>query len=262
MVKRFLIALQFLTIIPLRRSLTSDVRELGRSSSAYPLVGLVIGAALAISAAVLGQLVPPAVLAALLLMLQVGLNGALHIDGLSDTFDAIAVRGGRERKLSAMKDGTAGPAGIAAVVLVLILKFSLIYSIAVLYPGVLPFALLSGPILSRWALVVSMLSGKLAADEGLGKIFVDATGPREFAVATIAAFALITLGAAGLGGSTPNPHMLNALCLFVVYLFVRVLDKVFTKQFGGISGDTMGAEVELVEALYLVMVVIWTGLYI
>jgi adenosylcobinamide-GDP ribazoletransferase len=86
MLKPLLIALQFLTRLPVKAGDWSD-RDIGRSMLFYPLVGLLLGLALAsVTAALHGA--PPGVVAAVLLALWVVATGALHLDGLADSADA------------------------------------------------------------------------------------------------------------------------------------------------------------------------------
>jgi hypothetical protein len=85
MLKPLLIA-AFLTRLPVKAGDWSD-RDIGRSMLFYPLVGLLLGLALASVTAVLHG-APPGVVAAVLLALWVVATGALHLDGLADSADA------------------------------------------------------------------------------------------------------------------------------------------------------------------------------
>ncbi|NCA91441.1 MAG: adenosylcobinamide-GDP ribazoletransferase, partial [Gammaproteobacteria bacterium] len=91
----FLIALQFLTRLPVRLTGELSAADLGRSLLYYPLVGLLLGGLLVAGGWLLaggGLLtgVAPVLAAALVLSLWVGLTGALHLDGLADMIDAWA----------------------------------------------------------------------------------------------------------------------------------------------------------------------------
>src|SRR5215831_21347953 len=95
-----LIALQFLTCLPIRLQSPPAGRELGLSLLWYPAVGLLLGVLLWI-AATLVRPISPALAAALILTLWVACTGALHLDGLADTADAwVGGRSDRERTLS------------------------------------------------------------------------------------------------------------------------------------------------------------------
>src|SRR3989338_1738452 len=122
----------------------------GRSLLSYPLVGLLLGAVL-LSAqwALQGQ--APALQAALLLILWVGLTGGLHLDGLADSADAWAGGfGDRERTLAIMQDPRSGPIAVVVLVLVLLLKFAALLALIEQQHSVL---LIIVPLISRSALL-------------------------------------------------------------------------------------------------------------
>ena len=259
--RSLIVALKFLTIVPLARGMEVSERDMARSAGAFPLAGLLEGAALAAWAYVAALALPPPLVAALALLAHVVLSGAFHLDGLSDTFDAIAKRGEREAKLRAMKDGASGAAGVSAVVLSVLIKYVLLATLAGLYPGAFYFALLLMPVFSKWTMAAAMFYGKPARPEGLGRIFVEGAGAGEFALATLTVFVAMTAAAATLGASIPLGHLLNALTLLVLFAFTLLMLRLFDSQFGGLSGDTLGALGELSENLFMLMVATWSGLY-
>lgn len=122
--RSLLVALQFLTRLPVRLSAMPTPEQFGRAVLCYPLVGVLIGVVLYAAARSLDG-TPPLLQAALLLSLWVALSGALHLDGLADMADAwIGGLGDRERTLAIMKDPRSGPVAVVVLVLVLLLKFS------------------------------------------------------------------------------------------------------------------------------------------
>ncbi len=260
--KSLIVALKFLTIVPMARGMEISERDMARSAGAFPLAGLIQGAVLAATAYLAGLALPPGLVAAMVLLAHVALSGAFHLDGLSDTFDAIAKRGEREEKLRAMKDGRSGAAGVSALVLSVLLKYLLLATLAELYPEAFYFALFMMPVYSKWTMAAAMFYGKPARPEGLGRIFIEGAGAREFAVATLAVFAIMTVSAAYLGSLVPHKHLLNALSLAVLFAFMSVMLRLFNSQFGGLSGDTLGALGELSENLFMLLVATWSGLYI
>ena len=86
--KKFLIALQFLTIFPVKLRDIKE-KELPGSVNYYPLVGLGIGLLLAGTGLLLSKIFPAAVSAVLLIGLYLLLTGALHLDGFIDTIDGL-----------------------------------------------------------------------------------------------------------------------------------------------------------------------------
>ncbi|MFB6261856.1 MAG: adenosylcobinamide-GDP ribazoletransferase, partial [Thiohalorhabdaceae bacterium] len=116
------LAVQFLTRIPVGVPAAPKATDLGRSVAFYPLVGLGMGLVLAAVGALVGQ-GPGLLAAALVVGLWGTATGFLHLDGLADSADAwLGGQGDAERTMAILKDAYAGPAGVAAVVLVLVIK--------------------------------------------------------------------------------------------------------------------------------------------
>jgi adenosylcobinamide-GDP ribazoletransferase len=127
--KKILLAFQFLTIIPLRDMGETSEQEIGSTTAFFPIVGMIEGIILAVLAALFIKIFPSELCNALLVLVMVVLNGGLHIDGLADTFDAVASRGGKDKKLAIMKDSTVGPIGVIAIVMALLLKYVLLNAV-------------------------------------------------------------------------------------------------------------------------------------
>ena len=92
---RFLIALQFLTIIPVAIRKRFGADELARSMIWFPAVGALLGLALAGANAVLSVFFAPLVTAAALAALLALMTGGLHLDGVADVADAMFSGKGR-----------------------------------------------------------------------------------------------------------------------------------------------------------------------
>ena len=101
-----LAALQFLTILPVKRNFTSE--QMGRSTVCFPVVGLIIGAILLGLHYVLIFCCLRLLLMRLLLTVLVVLSGGLHLDGLADTIDGLAGHRTPERRLEIMRDSRIG----------------------------------------------------------------------------------------------------------------------------------------------------------
>ena len=125
----FLIAFQFLTIIPLPITLRCEKGDLGRSTGWFPLVGLTIGALLAGTYGLIVPWLTPPLSAALIITEVTLITGALHLDGLADVCDGLAARGSRERFLEIMKDSHVGAVGGVGLVLGLLLKWQAVVAL-------------------------------------------------------------------------------------------------------------------------------------
>jgi len=235
-VKPFFLALQFLTRLPAPALAGIAPRDWGRAVLFFPAVGLLLGALLAGFQALLAP-ADPLLQGALLAAAWVLLTGGLHLDGLADCADAwVGGHGEREKTLAIMKDPASGPIGVAAVVLALLLKFA---ALAALVKAAPFSALLLAPLLGRAALPALLLAAPYARPGGLGEAMAQAL-PRRSAMLLLA---VILAAVLALGGW-------NAM-LAAVVVFALVLRSA-RERLGGVTGDVLGAAVELTEAAILV----------
>ncbi|MDR6878436.1 adenosylcobinamide-GDP ribazoletransferase [Bacillus sp. 3255] len=255
-------AFQFLTRlpVPVQIDYTDDVFR--RSVMFYPLAGGVIGLLLLLAAKVLLLVLPAMPAAVLLLALWVVLTGGLHLDGLMDTADGILSHRPREQMLEIMKDSRVGAMGVIAAVLLLLLKFSLLYSLltaAAHGPGWLLLAVV--PVWSRWFMAAAIAWWPYARKEsGLGSLFQSVKG-RHVAVSFLVALFTTTLLASGTG--VDSSTLLWAVP--PVFAIVTVMAgwsgaAYMSRQLGGLTGDTYGALNELLEAALLLGVCIWISI--
>lgn len=236
--KAFLLALQFLTCLPVSLKAAPGPADWGRSALAYPLVGLLIGLLLAGLQHLVGH-ADPLLLAALLTAIWALITGGLHLDGLADSADAwVGGHGDRERTLAIMKDPRSGPAAVSTVMLTLLLKF--VALAALVKAGVWP-ALLLAPVLGRSALVALLLSTPYVRPGGMGSA-MSAHLPRSAAVLVLLLAAAGALVAGKIG----------ALALAVAVAAWLGLRWMMVRRLGGMTGDTLGAAVELTEIAVLI----------
>lgn len=254
--KQVFLAFQLLTIFPVRDQGILSSEDVGRATAWFPVVGLIEGLVLGIAAKGLLILFPVEVVNALLVLLIALMNGCLHLDGLADTFDAVACRAGRERKLAVMKESSTGPAGVIAVVLTLLLKYVLLNALfRDISQAAHAASLLAMPVLSRWTMVPAAFYGEPARKDGLGKTVLDHTGTGQLITAT--ASAIILLGAAA--ALTEGLHLIPFYAMFVMpllYAFSFGSARFCRRVFGGMTGDTLGAVNEIAALVFLLMVFI------
>jgi adenosylcobinamide-GDP ribazoletransferase len=237
-VDAFLIALQFLTRIPVSHHFVADDRALGYSVLFYPVVGLLLGALLATLAALLTGS-PSPLAAALVITAWVLLTGGLHLDGLADCADAwVGGFGNPQRSLEIMKDPTSGPIAVAVLVLVLLLKWSALMALLDQH-RLMP--LLFAPLLGRSAIMLLMLSTPYVSPQGLAEKLLQHL-PVDKARWVTGVSLLIAV--AGLGWTGV---LLAALLLLVIRHTAKA-------RLGGATGDVYGAAVELTETAALLAV--------
>lgn len=251
--KRFLVAVMFLTRIPLRRTWQLGAVEVGRSTAFFPLVGAGIGAfqsfllwgALRLAAQAAKVFARPVILPALVLSvlitaLGVWITRALHLDGVADMADGFGGGRTREDVLRIMRDHLIGSFGTIAVVLVLMLKFTSIT--ALIERGTALRYLVIAPALARASLVILgfLLPYARSEEGGLGGS-LHYIGPFEVALSSGTALALLLLVGWWRG----------SICIFLCLLASFANAQICMRQIGGITGDTLGANSEICEALIL-----------
>ena len=239
--RSYLLALQFLTIIPLPFSVRCEKEDLGRATAFYPLVGLTIGAMLAgVNWLIAPWLARPLVDALLITVLAV-VTGALHLDGLADVCDGLAARGDRERFLAVMKDSNTGAVGAVGLALGLLLKWQALLAV----PAEIKWqALLLFLLLSRFGQVQTIVFARNARQDGLGSTLIKAAGALQLLVA-----GSITLAAAWwlMGVKGLIVLAVTNVCTWILKLWSH-------RRLGGITGDIIGCITELNEILALILI--------
>lgn len=242
----FVIAFQFLTIVPLPFRVRCEERDLGSSMALFPLVGLALGGVLIGADFLLAGRVARELGDLLLITLLSLLTGALHLDGLADVCDGIAARGSRERFLAVMKDSRVGAVGVVGLILGIGLKYQ---GIAVLPAGMKWQALLLFPMVGRYAQVVTAVGARSARSEGLGAAFISGAGQLQLIVA------LLSAGVAGYALLGPS-WLLLLLLLSSVTFGIR---RYFEQRLGGVTGDVIGFVSELNEIAALILIPLICG---
>jgi len=233
----------FLTLLPLGRRLEISRADVARGSWTFPLVGAVLGSLVGGVALGTDLVLPPLAAAALAVVIGLVATGALHLDGLADSADGL---GGRspERALEIMRDHAVGAFGAAAITLDLILRVVLLG--ALLEHGEALAALLVAGAASRAAVLPLPLSLPYAREvAGSGAALSEQPSGARAAVgiSTAAAISLAILGPEGLPVLT-----LAALVVLAVGLLAR-------RRLGGVTGDVLGATIELSELAALATLV-------
>lgn len=243
----FLLAVQFLTRLPLPQHLDYSPTRLGAARRYFPLVGIVVGSlgALVYGAAVILRL--PQVMAALLATAATILvTGAFHEDGLADTFDGLGAFT-REKMLAIMQDSRIGVFGAAGLGVTLALKVAALASLPV---ALAVACLVAGHGLSRLSNVVVAATSPYVRNSGAGSLLAGrlgrggtslaaATGLGCLAVAMIVSMSDALAGLAGLA---------------LGHLAMRSL---YEKRLGGHTGDTQGAVQQWSELGFYLGVLTW-----
>jgi adenosylcobinamide-GDP ribazoletransferase len=218
-------ALQFLTIVPVSAPSTPP----GRTAWAFPIVGAVLGL---VASAVL----PLPMGSILALLLVTAITGGLHEDGLADVCDALRSYRTREHMHQIMKDSRIGAHGALALLFSVLFRWQALTHIQGIFWFVVPAAY--G--LSR-ASIVMLAACSRSAGDGLGAAFVR-TLPRN-QVWFVAIQSLMLASLAG-GRATALLIVANAAAIALCRAW-------FHRRLGGITGDCMGFQCQISEAVSL-----------
>jgi adenosylcobinamide-GDP ribazoletransferase len=245
------LAVGTLTAVPVTPPAVVDRRRAGVAMTIAPLAAAPLGAAVAaVAAAGHGAGLPALVTALLAVGAAAVLNRAFHLDGLSDMTDGLAASYDRERSLSVMKSGTAGPAGVTALVLVIGVQAAALAAVLA-RPRWWQAAILAGVALcaSRAALALCCARGVPAArPDGLGRLYTQ-TVPRAAAAGIWVTAAAAVAAAAAWAGL---PWWRGVLAAAVACAAACAVTARAVARFGGVTGDVFGASIELALAAFLV----------
>jgi adenosylcobinamide-GDP ribazoletransferase len=233
-----ILALRFLTVAPVPGPEADGPSALGRAAWWFPVVGLMLGGALALAAAGTDALFPPLVGATLLVAAWKGATGGIHLDGLADCLDGLAGRDAT-RRLAIMRDSRIGVFGAGGLILCSLLAVTALGALA---PSLRLRVILLAPVVGR---VTPLLAGVWLAPatpgQGLGAAFV--AGLSRWAglahVGAACALAAWLLGAGGVAVAA------------AAWGLALLAGAGVARRLGGLTGDVLGAVVELAELAVL-----------
>ncbi len=231
-------ALAFLTIFRPRLDPIPDMKQVGESAWAFPLIGAGIGLVLVLGKALLGLVFPPIITALGVLTLWLIVTGGLHVDGWCDCWDALAAPVTPERRREILKDSRLGTFGAIALTLLLGFKAA---ALVVATPLYLP--LLAAPIIGRGIMVITAKDASYG-DEGMGSGFVAGVSSKAIRVALAAILIFGVL--CGFRGFIAVILALAAASWFKVFA---------QRRLGMVNGDVLGAVCELAEVVFIVFAV-------
>lgn len=241
---RALLAVRFLTIVPVSRRDHAGLDDLGRAAPWFPVVGAGLGLGLAAIDALTIRVFPPLLAAVLTVTAWTLLTGGLHLDGLADCLDGLAGRNPAERR-AIMSDSRIGAFGAMGLVLLLMLKLAALGELPL---GVRWRVLVTAPVVARATPAVLGRLFRPARAEGQGALFCAGLGraavPSALAVAIVVAVGVLDgLGLVALGVGVGAAVAIGAF---------------LSRRLGGVTGDVLGAAVELTELAVLLTVSAWT----
>jgi len=248
--RKFLTALSFLTILPLpiplfrKEEVKEDLKkDFSQSSIFFPLVGLIIGVILF----VLHQLLqftnlPSSLHTGIILTIWVSLSGGLHLEGFADMVDGFSGGKNKDDIIGIMKDASVGAKGALALILLILLKYLLLFSLP---DTAKRDSLLLAPMIGKWSMVLAGYQGKPAStDNTLAQMFTLYLGRKELFIATL--FTAIL-----------SYFILSYRCIYlflITCLVTACLVAYSVRKIEGICGDVLGAINEINELVVLLLV--------
>ena len=245
----FLLTMRYLTVLPVGRHSDKifSKDEFAKGIVFFPVIGLIVGL-LSYVAYFLGNYVSWGGFACLLVVLtQIILTGAFHLDGLADSCDALFSARKKERMLEIMKDSRIGTNGVVAVIFDVALKVSLLNSMD--YRFIFP-AIVLMPAVGETA-VALLADSVYARKEGLGDTYIGRISDQYFVITLSIGFIFSVL-IGGIYGVLPFIAVAAAAFLFRKFVEHKI---------GGMTGDTLGAGVEIAEVVFLVALSLERWLY-
>ena len=245
--EQFIILIQFMTRIPIPLKISYSEKKFGKSIKFFPLVGLIIGLILYFANFLIivylkNIFYNKTIIAIFLIILEILIVGIIHIDGLADTFDGLFSYAKKEKMLEIMKDSRIGTNGAVVLILYFITKTVLISEIITTNPKYL----IIFPIIARLSTPVNAGLSNYARKSGMSNVIISENGIFEVIFSLILTNALVFLIIGTKGG----------IALFIALLFIVLFMFNVRKKIGGITGDTMGASLELTSILVLFLGII------
>ncbi|KAF0842527.1 adenosylcobinamide-GDP ribazoletransferase [Nocardia caishijiensis] len=235
------LAISWLTVAPVGGPSTVDRHLAGRAITLAPLVGLLLGAGTAAALWVFDRAGLTSALAGLLAvgLLALGTRG-MHLDGLADTADGLGSYGPPERARQIMKSGAAGPFGVAALIFAIGIQA---FAFAALVDERRWAAIVCAVALGRVAVVIACRRGVPAAPESGFGTLVAGTQP----LAPVICWPVLAL--AGCVFAVPGNFWLGPVVVVGALAGSLLVARHCVRRFGGLSGDVLGATVEITSSL-------------
>jgi len=244
MIRRFLVAVQFLTRLPVPRALNSSETDIGKAAAFFPLVGVIIGGGAALVFVGLQRILPLPASVFCSIVFAAFITNGFHEDGLADSFDGFGGGWTKDRVLEIMRDSRIGTYGTLALILVVLGKLNFLSSLP---PGQIWRWLIVAHTASRWTILPLCASLPYARAEGQGKLVAKQVGVLEIIIGTVTLLLVLIL----------LPWQAALAALLVTTLVTLLSGLYFRARLQGITGDCLGAANQLTEVgLYLTAVIL------
>jgi len=239
-INNLLLMLQVLTRVPINKSFPCEKEDFKNGANFFWFIGLLVGLCQYILSIVLPTMHVNFTAIAIIIF-EILITGALHIDGFGDICDGFFAFKGKDKIIEIMKDSRIGTFGCIGIVLDLLIKYQGYILLLTEQKSIL---LLVIPMISRASMIFLSYIGKPAKEKGTGNLFINVVSLRE---AIVNALLVIIIGS--LLGYTLE----TAILVFASVIITVLFNIMCNLKINGITGDCLGANNELVVLLSLVM---------
>ncbi|MGL4363476.1 MAG: adenosylcobinamide-GDP ribazoletransferase [Cellulosilyticaceae bacterium] len=246
LIQQFILAIQFLTRIPLtKKDVPCKTQDFQGAMTFFTFIGLIIGLLQWGTYEIFNFLVSPLIGALASTVMGIWVTGGLHLDGLSDVWDAFGANQEKEKTFEIMKDSRVGAFGVIAIVLDVFIHVIGIYSFSeysALYILV--------PICAKWSVIWLCYYGTNAKN-GLGALWIGNIKKQGFIINLL----VLILAGIILSSFAVTISIVVISCMCAIYT-----KKAFDKKLGGLTGDGLGACSQMTEwalILFLLTMMKW-----
>lgn len=237
-----LLMIQFLTRLPVKKSLPCDMKNFRDGTAMFPIIGFIVGGIQWLTYYVCIKVFPANITAIFVLLIGILLIGCLHQDGFGDIFDGFfSFKGDKDKIIEIMKDSRIGTYAAVSLVFDILTKYA---ALSFIISKNMSLVIIVAPVISRCSTILLSLIGKNAKKTGTGNLFIQNTSPVHFIISL-----LITIGLSVWLIGIHNTIIAIPLGFVVTLLFLQLCNS----KIGGITGDCLGANNEFVEMTVLIL---------
>lgn len=244
-INQIVLLIQFMTRIYIPLKVEYSEEKLAKGIKYFPLIGYFIGLIIFVIANILNKYVDNKyIISLLIILLELKLVGLIHVDGLADSFDGLFSYRDKDKILEIMKDSRVGTNGVVILIFYYLAKLILIAEI--ISRGDMR-CLIVYPIIARMSTSVNAGFGVYARDKGMSTGIIGMNKAKDGIFSMILTLILTIL-------VYYNSGMLKGIAMLITgILFIFYFRQVVYKKIDGITGDTMGASLEMTGLIVLLV---------
>lgn len=239
--ENFLLMIQVLTRIPINKSLPCENTDFKRGANFFAIVGLVIGLIQFIVYSFLIKFFNLDIAVIFVIIIDILITGGFHIDGFGDTCDGFFATKGKDKIIDIMKDSRIGTFACIGIIINILIKF---IGYTTILNNITSYIIILLPMISRVSIVLISYIGKAAKEIGSGNLFINTVTFKEVIINYLL-FILIAI------------FMLDIKRLLIIVIISSITTILFNKycnsKINGITGDSLGANNELVMLILLIV---------